>query len=83
LLHNTHITELPDDLVVGGALYIEHIKVESLPDNLMPMEVITYNKIKMSEKTQMKIISNHKNQFHMIKNPTEKAITMQKLLWKI
>jgi len=37
----------------------------------------------MTEQTQINIIQQNKSHFDIIKNPTEKAISMHNLLWEL
>jgi len=45
--------------------------------------ILTDYKLSMTEKTQLNLIQQNKEHFHVIKNPTKKVIALQNLLWKI
>jgi len=83
-IKNTKITELPQGLFVGDWLDLRETEITSIPDNLSNVKLIfSDNKLEMTEKTQLGIISNNKGNFQIIKNPTEKAKTLHNLLWKL
>jgi len=78
------IMELSNNLSVGDVLCLIKTKITSLPDTLsFTGAIYSDNKLEMSEKIQLNIISNRKHNFLYIKNPTEKAKTLQKLLWEL
>jgi len=91
-IQETQITKLPENLHIGGMLYSNRSLITELPDSIT--FGIRYNIDLMSsfndgvflimcEKVQLTLILQNKYNFTHIQNPTEKAKTMQKLLWKL
>jgi len=102
-LTGSNILSLPDNLTVGN-LSLLHTRVKTLPKNLtihnwinigltkinsFPNDlslggcVYGTNQVKMCERLQLQIIKRSKTQIELIKNPTKKVISLQKLLWEI
>jgi len=83
-LYECNITSLPEGLYVGGVLDLRRTKITSLPEELfVGWSIFIDNKISMTEKAQLNLISQYKLHFNIIESPTEKAISLQKLLWEI
>lgn len=83
-LYECNITSLPERLHVGGVLDLRGTKITSLPENFsVGWTIFLDNKISMTEKAQLSLIPQYKLHFNIIANPTEKAITLHKLLWEI
>jgi len=83
-LQRTNITSLPEGLSVGYYLNLYETEIISLPDDLLVNDVIySDNELLMCEHLQLIYISRNDQFFNIIKDPTEKAKTLQKLLYKI
>jgi len=83
-IRSTEITELPEGLFVGGSLYIEDTKIDKIPKNIHVGGHILINKgKKLIIEDQEDYISKNKLAITHIKDPTEKAKTLHKLLWEI
>jgi len=81
-LNEVGISLLPKKLCICGFLNIRETQIISLPtDIIINGSVYTHNKITMSEKIQLSLISQNEENFKIIQDPTEKAITMHNLLW--
>jgi len=82
-IENTEINFLPKNLHIGDSLY-NNDKITRLPNDLVVKGVIHSNiKLEMIEQMQMKLIKQDKQNFKIIKDPTEKAIALHKLIWEI
>jgi len=83
-VRDTKITSLPKKLFVGQEIYLFGTKIKSLPNDIYIGDTIfSYKKLSMSEKIQLHIISKDVENINIIQNPTEKAISLHNLLWKI
>jgi len=84
LLRDTEVKILPDDLKFDGWFNIRNTKITYLPDSVELNDIVLFNnKLKMSKEKQLDIITKDKYFFNIIKNPTKKAVSLQKLMWKI
>jgi len=83
-LDATDIKTLPDYLSVGHIMWLYACDITTLPENLyVSTGIFSDNKLSMTEKAQLNIISQNLSHFGVIKDPTEKAKTLQKLLWEL
>jgi len=83
-LRCTNITKLPKGLVVGSWLSLEGLKITLLPECLSVGDRIYSNKkYKVSEQAQLNLIKQNESYFNLIFKPTEKAIALNNLLWRI
>jgi len=83
-LVGSQITSIPEKLSIGNTLYLQRTQIISLPDDLvLDGEIRSSNTLLMTEKMQIKLIQQDKFNFYTIKDPTEKAKVLQKLLWVI
>jgi len=83
-LWNSQIKSLPNGLYVGGFLDIRGSNIRSFPNDIVINGFIYSNsQVTMTEQIQLNILHYNSTNFNIIKNPTEKVITMQKLLWSL
>jgi len=83
-LQGSKITELPEGLSIGGWLDLRDSKIRELPEGLsVGGEIYSDKKLSMTDRTQINLIQQNKSHFDIIKNPTEKAVALNKLLWRI
>jgi len=88
-IQGTQITKLSENLYIGSTFYYRKSQIVELPDSIRignDVNIGYFNSghsLLMCEEVQLNLISKNENNFSIIKNPTEKSITMQKLLWKI
>jgi len=69
---------------ITGWLDLERTNITSLPEKLfVGYHIFSDTKLTMTEKTQLNLIQQNNRHFYIIKNPTKKAIAMQKLLWEL
>jgi len=81
-INKSEINFLPKNLHVG-TLYMSNTKIQELPDDLYSNEIITNKKLIANEKLQLRLIQNNEHFLKIFKDPTEKAKTLQKLLWEL
>jgi len=85
-IQETNIIKLPENLYVGGPLYCRRSNIKSLPDSIMLgclVWCVGDGFLEVSEKTQMRLVSQRKDVIMCFSNPTEKAKILHKLLWKL
>jgi len=83
-LYKSNITLLPEELTVEDDLDLQNTNITSLPEGLSVGGILYHdNKLTMTENAQLSLISQNNEYFDVIKAPTKKAKTLQKLLWEI
>jgi len=90
-ISDTPIEALPNGLVVDDLLILElafdstpSTKITTLPNDLIANNhIVVSTQMILSEEGQINLIRQSSNYFDIIKNPTEKAKKLHKLLWEI
>jgi len=83
-LFGTNIRTLPNKLRIGYKLYLLNSKITSLPKGLYVGDrIYSEDKLNMLEQTQLNIIAQNKTHIEIIKDPTESAKKLHKLLWNL
>jgi len=83
-IRRTNISKLPNNLTTGSGLYMVDTCVRRLPDSIkIGGNIITGVQIEACEQLQLNLIKNRNYVIAIFKNPTEKAMILHKLLWKL